>query len=66
MADDVGGYPYCELNAVDVVAASEFATAFRDWYPVAEHHTLVIARRHVASLLELDAHEPADVWVLVA
>ncbi len=66
MADDVGRCPFCELNATDVVAASEFAVAFRDRYPVAEHHTLVIPRRHVASLFELDANELADVWALVA
>ena len=66
MADNVGGCPFCELNVVDVVAASEFAIAFRDRYPLAEHHTLVIPRRHVASLFELDANELADVWALVA
>lgn len=57
MADSVRGCPFCELNATDVVAASEFAVAFRDLYPVAEHHSLVIPRRHVASLFELDDGE---------
>lgn len=66
MADDVRGCPFCELNATDVVAASEFAVAFRDRYPVSEHHSLVIPRRHVASLFELDDEELAAVWVLVA
>ncbi len=66
MADVIGGCPFCELNAADVIAASEFAFAFRDRYPVAEYHTLVIPRRHVASLFELDAYELADVWALVA
>lgn len=66
MADDDRGCPFCELNATNVVAASEFAFAFRDRYPVAEHHTLVIPRRHVASLFELDDEELAAVWVLVA
>jgi diadenosine tetraphosphate (Ap4A) HIT family hydrolase len=45
---------------------SEFAVAFPDGFPVTEGHTLVIPKRHVASLFELSDEEQAAVWKLVA
>jgi diadenosine tetraphosphate (Ap4A) HIT family hydrolase len=45
---------------------SEFAVALADAYPVAEGHTLVIPRRHVASLFDLSEEEQAALWRLVA
>ena len=45
---------------------SEFAVAFPDGFPVTQGHTLVIPRRHVASLYELSDEEQAAVWRLVA
>jgi len=35
------------------VAENELAIAFRDLYPVTEHHTLVIPKRHVADMFDL-------------
>lgn len=40
--------------------------AFSDAYPVAEGHTLIIPRRHVASLFDLPEEEQASLWKLVA
>ena len=58
--------PFCGVEPIELVTQSSAAIAFRDRYPVAEHHTLVIPRRHVASLFELNDEELADVWALVA
>jgi diadenosine tetraphosphate (Ap4A) HIT family hydrolase len=40
--------------------------AFHDRYPISAQHTLVILRRHVASIFELSEPELADLWLLVA
>jgi diadenosine tetraphosphate (Ap4A) HIT family hydrolase len=45
---------------------SEFAVAFLDGFPVTTGHTLIIPKRHVASLFELTETEQAEVWTLVA
>ena len=47
------------------IAESDCAVAFRDRYPVAQHHSLVIPRRQVVSLFELDANELPYVWAVV-
>lgn len=39
--------------------------AIRDGYPIAEGHTLVVPKRHVASLFDLDEEERAAVWSMV-
>ena len=38
--------------------------AVRDGYPVSEGHTLVVPRKHAASLFELSHEEQSAVWVL--
>lgn len=47
------GCPFCELPSSRVVAENELALAFRDGFPVTEHHTLIIPKRHVADYFEL-------------
>ncbi len=56
--------PFCEFDPVDTVTSWGFAIAFRDRYPVAEHHTLVVPRRHVVSLFALDTIKKGEVWKL--
>src|SRR5207302_7277355 len=58
--------PFCRLEANRIRLESEFAVAFLDGFPVTQGHTLVIPKRHVASLFELPAEEQAAVWALVA
>jgi len=41
---------------------SEFALGFADAHPVSAGHTLVIPRRHVASLYELSDEEYQGLW----
>ena len=50
----------------DVTEANAHAVAFADGYPVAAGHTLVVPRRHVASVFDLPAEEYAALWALVA
>lgn len=57
--------PFCGVAAGSVVDASEHALALRDRYPVAPGHTLVVPRRHVASVFELDPEEWNELWALV-
>lgn len=58
--------PFCRLEKNRIRLESEFAVAFLDGFPVTTGHTLVIPRRHVASLFELTEKEQAEVWKLVA
>lgn len=45
--------PFCELPSERIVSENELALAFRDGFPVTEHHTLVIPKRHVSDYFDL-------------
>ncbi len=49
-----------------LLTANEHALAVRDAFPVSPGHTLVVPRRHVASLFALTPAEQRAVWELVA
>lgn len=58
--------PFCHLPPASIVEHNQHAVAFRDRYPLAPGHMLIVPRRHVASLFDLDPEELACVWSLVA
>jgi diadenosine tetraphosphate (Ap4A) HIT family hydrolase len=58
--------PFCDPAPASVEVSSDHALALRDAFPVAEGHLLVIPRRHVESVFDLDEAELADLWRLVA
>jgi diadenosine tetraphosphate (Ap4A) HIT family hydrolase len=58
--------PFCAVTASRIVAENEVAFAIPDAFPIAEGHTLVIPKRHVASLFDLSDEEQAAVSRLVA
>ena len=59
--------PFCRLIAeAEYGDANETAVAFPDAYPVSQGHMLIVPRRHVASVYDLDAAEQVGVWSLVA
>ena len=58
--------PLCRVEKSRTRLEGEYALALLDGFPVTQGHTLVIPRRHVASLFELPAEEQAAVWALVA
>ena len=48
-----------------VVSESRHAVAMLDAYPLAAGHTLVVSRRHVSKVQQLDPEENADLFGLV-
>src|SRR5262245_41834096 len=58
--------PFCDLERARVTLENGAASAFPDAFSVAEGHTLVVPRRHVASLFDLPEEEQAALWSLVA
>lgn len=49
--------PFCALPAARVLVRNDCAIAFRDAYPVAPGHTLVIPVRHVPSFFDTTPEE---------
>ena len=49
--------PFCQLAAADIVAKNTLHVVIRDRFPVSLGHSLIIPKRHVASLFELTAEE---------
>ena len=47
---------FCKIEEPRVIAENELCYAIRDGFPVTEHHTLVIPRRHTPDYFEL--HRP--------
>jgi len=45
---------------------TEHARVLLDGFPVSEGHTLIVPRRHVASLFDLEAEEIEAIWHLVS
>lgn len=57
--------PFCNIEAKRLWFDSELAMAVWDSYPCAYGHVLVVPRRHVASIFELDDRELLALWELV-
>jgi diadenosine tetraphosphate (Ap4A) HIT family hydrolase len=59
--------PFCERisGGDDVYATTEFAVAFPDGFPVSDGHTLVVPKRHVARVEQLERAEWAGLFDLV-
>ena len=47
------GCIFCELEAERIISENELCVAIKDAFPVTEHHTLVIPKRHVSDYFEL-------------
>ena len=58
--------PFCQLPADRVRLENSAGIAMLDAYPVAEGHTLVVPKQHVASLYELSAADQVALWHLAA
>jgi diadenosine tetraphosphate (Ap4A) HIT family hydrolase len=58
--------PFCDATATrPLLAFNDSAVAFPDAFPVNPGHVLVVSRRHVADLFELDSRELAGLWALL-
>jgi diadenosine tetraphosphate (Ap4A) HIT family hydrolase len=64
--DAVRPCPFCTLPASRVIAADALALVLRDGYPVWSGHTLIVPRRHVASLADATGDEMRSIWALLA
>jgi diadenosine tetraphosphate (Ap4A) HIT family hydrolase len=58
--------PFCSVEPNRKWIENSSALAFPDAYPVSEGHTLVIPRKHVGSIYELNIDEQSAIWDLVA
>jgi diadenosine tetraphosphate (Ap4A) HIT family hydrolase len=59
------GCIFCELPADRTVASNTLAVAFRDGFPVAPLHTLVVPRRHAATWFDLSDPERRALSILM-
>jgi diadenosine tetraphosphate (Ap4A) HIT family hydrolase len=57
--------PLCDLGEDRIIAAYQHAIAVADSFPIATGHTLVIPRRHVTSIFDLDRIEYTQLWNFV-
>lgn len=57
--------PLCSPPPDAILAESDLVQAIRDRYPVTHGHTLVVPKRHVASVFELTPDEWRELWSLV-
>jgi diadenosine tetraphosphate (Ap4A) HIT family hydrolase len=64
---EVRGCPFCERVARgdDIIHARAAAVAFPDAFPLSEGHVLVVPRRHLARVEDLESNEWAEVFALV-
>ena len=58
--------PFCQLRDDRCVIVTQHIRAFRDQFPVSKGHTLIIPRRHVASIFDLHDDELQSIWNAVA
>jgi len=56
---------FCTLPPTRIVHANRLAVVIQDAYPVSRGHTLVLPRRHVGSLFELEPLERDAVFELL-
>jgi diadenosine tetraphosphate (Ap4A) HIT family hydrolase len=60
---DVTKCIFCHLDR-PTIADSRLSVAFFDGYPVSKGHALVVPRRHVVTIWDLDEDEYADAFAL--
>ena len=63
--DREDGCIFCEISRERIIAENELCYAIRDLYPVTEHHTLVIPKRHVSDYFDLYQPERTAVHSLL-
>ena len=57
--------PFCEPDSERIWMENAIGLVLWDAFPVTEGHTLVVSRKHVASIYELSPVEQAALWGLV-
>ena len=54
--------PFCSITPDIIVAQSSLSFTIRDTLPVSPGHTLILPKRHFASIFEATKDEVADLW----
>jgi diadenosine tetraphosphate (Ap4A) HIT family hydrolase len=62
----VGHCPFCFVSPDRICIATEHALAIADEFPVAGGHTLVVPRKHVSTIYELEISAQQAIWELVS
>jgi diadenosine tetraphosphate (Ap4A) HIT family hydrolase len=57
--------PFCDLPSERVILANGLAIAIRDGFPVSPGHTLIIPKRHVATLFDTTTEERLAIFELL-
>lgn len=58
--------PFCDPPADRIWIGRDLTIATPDMYPAADGHTLVLPRRHVQSVFDLEGDEWDELWDLLA
>lgn len=58
--------PFCQLQSHRIVAENELTVAYRDGFPVSLGHTVIIPRRHVATLFDASPAEQTALLGMLA
>ncbi len=57
--------PFCAIEQSTVLFSNALSFAVRDTLPVSPGHTLVLPKRHIASIFDATKEEVAALWELV-
>jgi len=49
--------PFCNLDAERIIYLDDYCIYFRDVFPISPGHTLIVPRRHIASLFDVNETE---------
>lgn len=64
------GCIFCKIAAGEIPSRKVYETpsvlAFDDIHPMAPVHVIIIPKRHIATLMDVDAEEMADVQAMMA
>ena len=58
--DDEKNCPFCHLASERILKTTTHSLIIRDGYPVSKGHSLIIPKRHIASLFEASTEEQQD------
>ena len=56
---------FCDFSNSELIEETSLCYARRDGYPVSDHHTLVIPKRHVESYFDLEESELIDIFQML-
>jgi len=54
--------PFCSIASDRIVAQNELSFTARDTLPVSPGHTLILPKRHIASIFEATKEEVSALW----